>query len=173
MISTRTLAGVTAALLLFPTWSDAQALGQFQWQLAPFCNVVTLNLTQSGTIYTLDGFDNQCGGSNPRAPLVGVAAPNPNGSIGFGFTIITTPNGSPVHVRATIGLPALNGDWTDSTGNSGTFRFGTTTSTVNPRPGGVVLPTLSVAGSANFGGSLTARGSRPRLAGRCPHRLSP
>jgi hypothetical protein len=33
--------------------ASAQTLGAFRWQLQPFCNVVTLNVTQSGAVYTL------------------------------------------------------------------------------------------------------------------------
>jgi hypothetical protein len=156
MTPTRT----TAALILLLTISartQAQPLGQFQWQLEPFCNTVTVNVTQSGAIYTLDGFDNQCGGANPRAPLVGVAAFNPaDGSIGFGLNIVTTPNGAPVHVRATIFLPQLSGTWSDSAGNGGTFAFGASGPGIGPRPAGLSVPTLTVAGSASFGGALSA-----------------
>lgn len=158
MTATRIPPALALALLLWPAWSQAQSLGQFQWHLSPFCNVVTISVTQNGPIYTLDGFDNQCGGSSPRAPLVGVAALNPDGSIGFGLTIVTTPTAAPIHVRATIQLPQLHGTWSDSAGNTGDFRFGSTTQTTNPRPvpSGVVLPALSVAGSGTFGGPLSA-----------------
>jgi len=45
----------------------AQPVGSFRWQLQPFCNVLTLNVTQSGAIYTLDRFEDQCGASQKRA----------------------------------------------------------------------------------------------------------
>ena len=52
MISTRTApAALGALLLLVPASSHAQRPGQFQWQLQPFCNVVSLNVTQNGAIY--------------------------------------------------------------------------------------------------------------------------
>lgn len=101
---------------------DAQSLGQFRWQLAPYCNAVTVTITQVGAIYTLDGFDDLCGAAT-RAPLVGVATPNPNGSIGFGFTI-ATPEGSAVAVSAAVTLPGLSGPWHDSAGQTGTLAFG-------------------------------------------------
>ena len=51
---------------------EAQPLGTFTWQLQPFCNVVTVNLTQQGAVCTMDGFDDQCGAAQ-HAPFVGLA----------------------------------------------------------------------------------------------------
>lgn len=34
---------------------EAQSLGTFRWQLQPFCNVVTVIVTQQGAVYTTDG----------------------------------------------------------------------------------------------------------------------
>ena len=64
-----------------PAAAQAQPLGVFRWQLQPFCNVVTVTVVQNGAIYTLDGFDDQCA-AGQRAPLVGVATPNPDSTIG-------------------------------------------------------------------------------------------
>ena len=100
----------------------AQPLGTFSWQLAPYCNVVTVSVTQNGGLYTLDGYDNQCGGP-VRASVVGVAVPNPNGSITLGFTIVTPPGGAPVHVQTAIDLGSLGGAWSDNQGNTGSFVF--------------------------------------------------
>jgi len=60
--------------------AEAQPLGTFSWQLAPYCNVVTVSVTQNGSTYTLDGYDTQCGGSSSRAPATGIAVPNPSGT---------------------------------------------------------------------------------------------
>lgn len=117
-------------LLTGAAW--AQPLGTFRWQLQPFCNVVVVNVTQQGGIYQVDGFDDQCGGPQ-RAPLVGLATPNPDGTIGFGLNVVTAPGGRDVHVDARISLPALSGTWSDSGGNTGTFAFGATTGG-SPRP---------------------------------------
>lgn len=32
----------------------AQPIGTFRWQLQPYCNIVTLNVTQHGAVFTLD-----------------------------------------------------------------------------------------------------------------------
>ena len=108
--------------LLVPSLADAQPFGSFSWQLQPYCNRVTVSVTQNGAVYTLDGFDDQCG-AGQRATLVGLATPNPDGTIGMGFHEVVV-GGQPVHVDARITLPALNGTWNDSAGNTGTFVFG-------------------------------------------------
>lgn len=123
----RPAAAVVASLLgqlalMGPGVASAQSLGTFRWQLAPFCNTVTVTVTQGSGVYTLDGFDNQCGAPQ-RAPVVGVATPNPDGTIGLGFQIVTVPGGRLVGVDARISLNSLGGPWTDSAGNSGTMVF--------------------------------------------------
>jgi hypothetical protein len=110
----------------------AQPLGSFTWQLQPYCNRVTVNVRQDGAVYTLDGSDDQCGASQ-RAPLVGLATPNPDGSIGFGLNIIS-PTGQSIPVQARISISTLSGPWRDSGGNSGTFAFGGATPGLPPRP---------------------------------------
>jgi hypothetical protein len=103
--------------------ASAQALGTFRWQQQPYCNVVTFNVVQQGVIYQLDGFDDQCGGAAPRAAAAGLAVLNPNGTIGFGLTIVTAPGGSPVHIDATITFASLSGTWRDSSGQTGSWTF--------------------------------------------------
>jgi Chaperone of endosialidase len=102
--------------------AGAQTLGTFNWQLAPYCNVITVTVTQNGSNYTLDGYDNQCGGST-RAAVLGMAVPNPTGTVTLGFTIVTPPSATPVHVTTVIDLGSLGGSWSDDQGNSGTFVF--------------------------------------------------
>jgi hypothetical protein len=90
--------------------------------LQPYCNLISVTVVQQGGQYQLDGTDNQCG--NPQAASVqGLAFFNPNGTIGFGLTIVTAPGGTPVHVDATIDIVTLGGTWRDSLGNTGTFVF--------------------------------------------------
>ena len=126
----------------------AQTVGSFTWQLQPFCNAVTVTVTQQGGAYTLDGFDDQCGATQ-RAPLVGIATINPDGSIGFGLHIVTTPSGRSLSVSARIALQTLSGTWTDSAGNTGTFAF-------NGSSGGSPRPAPTIPGSLIAPGSLTS-----------------
>jgi hypothetical protein len=108
--------------VLTPEPARSQELGSFRWQLQPYCNIVTLTVTQQGGQYTLDGTDDQCAAVR-GASVRGMAYINASGSIGFGLTIVTTPGGTPVHVDATISRSSLNGVWNDSLGNSGNFVF--------------------------------------------------
>ncbi|MEZ5420737.1 MAG: hypothetical protein R2708_25805 [Vicinamibacterales bacterium] len=100
----------------------AQPLGQFRWQQQPYCNVVTLTVTQDGTAFHLDGWDDQCGAPT-RATAVGLAVQNPDGTISFGLTVVTTPGGLPVHVDAGVQLATLSGTWRDSTGHTGAWTY--------------------------------------------------
>lgn len=150
-----------AVLAAGPEWTCAQSLGALRWQLQPFCNVITVNVTQSGAVYTLDGYDDQCGAPQ-RAPLVGLATPNPDGTIGFGLQVVTTPSATPVAIRASITLAALGGAWSDSVGNSGTMVFNGAAAG-SPRPATTAVSASAVnvtgavtAGAVNVGGAVTA-----------------
>lgn len=107
----------------WPSAASAQPLGAFRWQLVPYCNVITLNVAVQGTVFTLDGYDDQCG-AGQRASVVGTAFPNPDGTIGIGLNVVVAPGGAFVHIDARISLSSLGGPWRDSSGNSGTFAFG-------------------------------------------------
>ncbi len=122
-----------------------------------YCNVVTVTVTQQGGAYTIDGVDDQCG-AEQRAPLVGVATPNPDGSIGFGLHVVTVPGGRPVHVEARIALASLSGPWRDSAGNSGTFAF-------NGAAAGPPRPAPTIPGSAIAPGTVTATQLAPAAVG--------
>jgi hypothetical protein len=132
------------AMILTPVLTSAQTIGTFRWQLQAFCNVVTLTVTQNSGIFTLDGFDDQCGAAT-RAPVTGLAAPNPNGTIELGLNIVVSPSGAPVHVATAISPATLGGTWRDSTGATGNFVFTPGNGTGgSPRP----VPTATVIPSA-------------------------
>lgn len=138
----------------------AQTVGTFRWQQQPYCNVLTLTVTQNGGIYHLDGFDDQCGAA-VRASASGLAFPNPNGTIGFGLTVVSSPGATPVHVDATITLAALGGTWRDNSGATGawTFLAGPAASGSPRPPTRVSFPAgLSAGGSTivNVGAPVTA-----------------
>ena len=119
-----------------------QPLGTFRWQLQPFCNVVTVAITQNGAVYRLEGTDDQCGNGADAASVTGTAFPNADGSIGFGLNIVTAPGGRPVHVDAEITVGTFSGTWRDSAGASGTFSF-----TARAGNGGTARPLPSTGAS--------------------------
>lgn len=124
------------ALMLARPHVHAQGptIGTFRWQLQPYCNVVTVTVVQQGSQYHIDGTDDLCGAAR-LASVVGRAFPNPDGSIGFGLTTVTTTGAAPVHLDSRIDLATLSGPWSDSAGNSGTFAF-----TPGPGSGGSARP---------------------------------
>jgi trimeric autotransporter adhesin len=102
--------------------ASAQTAGVFQWQLQPFCNRVNVTVTTRGDAYTLDGWDDQCGDPR-RAPAIGVAVPNADGSVELGVHIVDG-TGRPVAVNARLSLASGNGTWRDSAGNTGSLVLG-------------------------------------------------
>lgn len=119
--------------------ASAQVFGTFSWQMQPFCNIVTMTITQIPGGYTIDGNDNQCG-AGKLAGAAGMALVNPDGTVGLEFTIVTAPSGKAVHVSASLSPATGSGPWTDSVGNSGNLQLGAPGSG-SPRP----LPTSGVA----------------------------
>ncbi len=146
---TQRLARLTFALaigLLILTRPALQAqgtvLGTFRWQLQPFCNVLTVSVVQVGAQYHIDGTDDLCGAAR-KASVVGLAFPNPDGSVGFGLTTVTAPGGTPIHIDATIAIASLGGPWRDSGGNTGSFIFtpgAGTGGSLRPIPAGGIAP---------------------------------
>lgn len=171
------IAGVClAAVAVTPAVAQPASLGVFRWQLAPFCNVLTLSIAQRNGVYEVDGTDDQCGAPR-RASVVGLAFPNPDGSIGFGLTTVTTPGGTPIHIDAAIQLATLSGPWRDSAGATGNFVFTPGAGAAGPpRPvpvGGIAPGTLTSAHLAP--GAITATHLAPAAVagslstlGTCP-----
>lgn len=124
-MGTRRLAGwwwIAVGLVTgWATAADAQTLGTFRWQQEPFCNVITLTVTQAGGVYQLDGFDDQCGAGSGRAAATGGAFFNPDGTIGVGLTIVSAPGGTALHVEATLSPSTISGSWRDSEGRTGAW----------------------------------------------------
>jgi hypothetical protein len=147
------------ALALLASPADAQSLGTFRWQLLPYCNVLTVSVVQAGTVYRIEGTDDQCGG-NDAAAVTGLAFPNGDGTIGFGLTIVTSPAGAPVHVDAELTLPSLSGTWRDSLGGNGTFAF-----TPGARSGGSTARPATGAGGLPGSVVLLSSGTAPATSG--------
>lgn len=155
----------------------AQPLGTFQFQLLPYCNVISLAVVQQGAQYQLDGTDNQCG-VGPRASVTGLAFPNPSGLLGFGFTIVTAPGGVAVHVDADLNLATFSGTWRDSTGLTGSFLLvpggGGPGATRPPVSAGDISAVTAGAGLAGGGTAgpvslaVDFAATQQRVTGTCP-----
>lgn len=121
MTGSQRLAVTLFAALALPTSASAQVLGTFRWQLQPYCNLVTLVVTQVGGVYRVEGTDNQCGAAT-SASVTGTAIPNPDGSIGLGLNVVAT-GGTASPVDATIAVANLSGTWRGYGATSGAFVF--------------------------------------------------
>lgn len=117
---------VCLVLLAFASSANAQSLGTFYWRLVPFNIVVTVAVNQQGPVYVLNGYEKVCTGTL-RRPVSGVAVPQANGTIVFGFTTIDS-DGFAYHTRATISSYNFTGSWQDDLGNVGSFAFSPVTS---------------------------------------------
>lgn len=117
----RLVATLSVCLALPAASALAQPIGTFRWQIQPYCNVITVNVTQQSGTYTLDGTDDRCG-ADQAASVVGIAYFTPLGLVGFGLTSVH-PGGTAVHTEATISIASLGGTWRDSVDNSGSFVF--------------------------------------------------
>ena len=109
--------------LAIPAIVSAQPLGHLPLAAAAFCNVVSLTVTQVGAQYRVEGTDDQCGAGRDLASAIGMAFQNPDGTIGFGLTIVVAPGGAAVNIDAEIRLATLSGTWRDSAGATGAFAF--------------------------------------------------
>jgi hypothetical protein len=108
------------SLLASTSPAEAQRLGTFRWQLAPFCNVLTLTVDQVAGHYVLSGTDDLCDAAIP-AGVTGTANLNRDGTIGLKMTVVR-PDGWAVGTSAAVSL-GLSGTWRDEYGQSGTFLF--------------------------------------------------
>lgn len=151
-MSLRSLApAVLLCTFMTASLASAQPLGVFRWQQQPYCNVVTLAVTQVGSTYRLEGTDDQCGATR-QASAIGTAFMNLNGFVGMGLTIVTNDGGnggSPLHLDAVISLSNFSGTWRDNTGATGTFAFtpgASTGGSVRPVPRAAFLAGLSAGG---------------------------
>ncbi len=147
-------------MTIAPALASAQSLGAFRWQFQPYCNVVTLIVSQVGGVFALDGFDDQCG-AGQRASVAGTAALNPDGSVGMGLAIVTAPGAAPLHVAVALSLATVSGTWRDSTGASGALVFDPASTGGAPRPAPVAAFAAGiVVGQSTLlpDGSFVARG---------------
>ena len=103
------------ALGVVASKGEAQELGPFSFQLAPYCNVLTVTVIPVLTGFQVSGTDNGCGA-------------DAQGTFGTAFVsgadvklslVTLAANGQPRYVAATINPLAGTGSWSDSGGNGG------------------------------------------------------
>lgn len=117
---------VALGILVSGNAASAQVIGTFRWQLGSHCNVLTLTVEQNAPgRFALNGFDDLCGPPAHRAPTVGLAELNGDGTISFAVTT-TRPDAISVSTSALISLQTIGGPWSDAYGNSGTLLFNPT-----------------------------------------------
>jgi hypothetical protein len=150
---------LTLQAVLLTGSAAAQTIGTFRWQLRPYCNVITVTITQVGSLYRAEGRDDRCGAAQAGS-VIGTAFVNPDGSVGLGLNVVSVPNGQPQPVAATISLASLSGNWSGG-GTSGEFVFtpgAGNGGSVRPDPPATTIPSLiSLRNDGGFlaGGQLT------------------
>ena len=148
----RAVLAMVLAACLGASDASAQVFGTFSWRMEPYCNIITLTITQIPGGYTLDGHDNLCGTGGRLAAATGQALLNADGTVGLNFTIVLPPIGRDVHVAALISPANGSGTWADGVGNIGTFLLGAP-GAGSPRP----LPLATAASGQVLTGELSAR----------------
>ena len=149
-----------AVVLALPAPARAQIFGTFTWQMQPFCNRVTIALSNTPAGFTLDGADDQCGVS--RGSVFGVAVFTPTGTVALNFTIVSAPGGEGVHVSGIVDPGTGSGTWRDSAGNSGTFVMGGGTPGLPARP--TAVSTTIGAGAVSTTALADLSVTTPKLA---------
>lgn len=146
-------------------------LGTFSWKLQPFCNTVSVQVTQEGATYRLAGWEDGCGGV-VRQPVQGTVSPNLDGTLSF-LLVTATIGGVPTTTSVRFDVGSLGGSWTDSAGNSGAFVLGAPAGG-SPRPlGGSGLAPSSVTTTTIVDGTIgsvdvNSTQVQLRVSGACP-----
>lgn len=146
-------------------------LGTFSWKLQPFCNTVSVQVTQEGATYRLAGWEDGCGGV-VRQPEQGTVSPNLDGTLSF-LLVTATVGGVPTTTSVRFDVGSLGGSWTDSAGNSGAFVLGAPAGG-SPRPlGGSGLAPSSVNTTTIVDGTIgsvdvNSTQVQLRVSGACP-----
>ncbi|MGE0815906.1 MAG: hypothetical protein AB7O28_12855 [Vicinamibacterales bacterium] len=166
------LPATVLALCGVATSASAQTIGTFPFALQPFCNQVTITITQEGSTYRLAGWDDACGAVQ-RYPLHGTIAPNLDGTLHITFTV-TRPTGISVETSVrNFNVGTLSGNWTDSAGNSGVFPLAGAPGGSGARPAPTSsIPANSITTVNIVDGSVSAADVNPsqvqlRVSGSC------
>jgi hypothetical protein len=104
----------------------AQSLGTLRWQIQPYCNVLTLDVIAEGSVFRLQGYDDQCGETGGMWSVVlgtAVLAPGGVARIGLSYTFPGAAVTEGALIRASIDLATFSGTWDDNGTHAGTFMF--------------------------------------------------
>ncbi|MEZ5418189.1 MAG: hypothetical protein R2708_12690 [Vicinamibacterales bacterium] len=152
---------VVVLLLMQRPFVEAQGtiLGTFRWQLQPYCNVITATVVQLGSIYQVNGTDDQCGAAR-AASVVGLAFPESRRIDRLRPHDRHDARRRPAaHGRQDLARPSA-ALWTDSAAQTGTFAFvpaGGTESSPRPGPSTVILPGSVTTAELADGSVTTAK----------------
>src|SRR5262249_45982284 len=146
---------VVGLIVLGPRLGQAGTeLGTIPWQVAPFCNVVTLNVVQEGPAFSLSGFDDNCGGAHSAA--YGAASFNPDGTVSLGLTVLAANGAAEQFSVVLTAASGFSGTWQDASGNTGDFLINPSL----PTPG-TPRPTPALNGALLEIGSVTTDALAP------------
>ena len=108
------LLAVPLAGLFAPVDGVAQPLGTIYWRMEPYCNTLVLNVVQEGTVYRLQGYEDQCENAEHTTVEGTAVIQSAPGEVAV-ILGLSTLNGRLLGVIED--LPALNGRWNDSHGD--------------------------------------------------------
>jgi hypothetical protein len=115
-----TLMGLGLCWGVAPTAEAQTYIGQYRWQIVPYCNVLTGNITVTGEAYIFSGWDDVCGDYSWRNGVYGVMFVNPDGTIGGAVTMVG-PDGFASNLDVYLDPSTLSGTWRSSDDLSGDF----------------------------------------------------
>jgi hypothetical protein len=114
------LVGLALCWGVAPSAEAQTYIGQYRWQIVPYCDVFVGNITATGEAYIFSGWHETCDYWWHDAAF-GVMFINPDGTVGGGFTGIRS-DGFPIHYDVWLtDLATLSGTWRSSDGTSGDF----------------------------------------------------
>ncbi len=113
--------------------ANAQVLGTYRWNLAPFCNVIKLTVTKLDGGFSAIGSDDQCG-LNEQLSTSGSFITLPNNGFSKGVFTSMSSDGSVILITLNVDPNTGNGEWSDNSGNRGNAIFNPATAPGIARP---------------------------------------
>lgn len=114
---------MVAAILGSVAEGAAQTFGTLVWQTQPYCNRLSLTLTNTPGGFTVAGTDDGCGAAR-KATVTGALVLNADGTAGLRISIAPTDGARAVDLSATVSTAHGSGTWSDSVGQGGALVLG-------------------------------------------------